>query len=182
MVGPLEGFADVWGSGFLKQVYGFDATAASYIPSMIFVGMCFGAPVLSYIASIVKNYLAVIMLAGVVMFACFLMLILGDLNQNTMIISFAIVGVCSAYQILAIYKASTYVSDHVVGLTTAVANMIIMSFGYAFHSTIGIVINAFGGSTVNKAFMYGISVIPLTLGFGVIGFSILLYKEYCLKK
>src|SRR5690348_3965634 len=50
MLGPLEGFSDVWGSGFLKQVYGLTPSTASYLPSMIFIGMCFGSPILSLIA------------------------------------------------------------------------------------------------------------------------------------
>jgi predicted MFS family arabinose efflux permease len=184
MVGPLEGFSDVWGSGFLKQVYGYDSTLASYLPSMIFVGMCFGAPVLSFFAEKVGNNLAVIMGTGVVMMLAFLALTLGWLSSGMMVATFVIVGICCAYQILAIYQASTYVSDQVAGLTTAVANMIIMSFGYAFHTTIGIVVDAFGGPTVTKAFVYGIAVIPITLAFGVLGFFFLLYtsrnKELCL--
>jgi hypothetical protein len=80
------------------------------------------------------------------------------------------VGVCCAYQILAIYKASTYVPEHVAGLTTAVANMIIMIFGWVFHTVIGCVINAYGGTKVTSAFVYGIGVIPATLAVGVIGF------------
>ena len=49
MVGPLEGFADVWGTASLKQVYGLDGTLAASLPSLIFIGMCFGAPILSLI-------------------------------------------------------------------------------------------------------------------------------------
>lgn len=177
MVGPLEGFADVWGSGFLKQVYGFDSALASYIPSMIFLGMCFGAPALSYIAEKTGNYLAVTAGAGVIMMLSFILLVAGVLTANTMIIAFIIVGVCCAYQILAIYKASTWVSDHVVGLTTAVANMIIMSFGYAFHTVIGIVVNSFGGVNDTQALIYGVSVIPFTLAIGATGFFYLLYTE-----
>lgn len=177
MVGPLEGFADVWGSGFLKQVYGFDSGLASYIPSMIFLGMCFGAPALSYIAEKTGNYLAVTAGAGVVMMLSFIALVAGVMTVNTMILAFIIVGVCCAYQILAIYKASTWVPDHVVGLTTAVANMIIMSFGYAFHTLIGIVVNSFGGVNETKALIYGVGVIPLTLAVGVVGFFYLLYHE-----
>ena len=37
MVGPLEGFADVWGTVFLKQVYGIDGNLAASLPSMIFI-------------------------------------------------------------------------------------------------------------------------------------------------
>jgi len=60
MVGTLEGFADVWGTVFFKQVYGFDSTVAASMPSMIYMGMCFGAPVLSLIADKVGSYLATI--------------------------------------------------------------------------------------------------------------------------
>ncbi|KTD36060.1 major facilitator family transporter [Legionella nautarum] len=177
MVGPLEGFADVWGSAFIKRVYGFDPTLASYLPSMIFIGMCFGAPVLSFIAEKANNYLAVIIGAGIAMMLVFLALISQQLTVNTMAIGFILVGVCSAYQILAIYKASTYLPESVAGITTAIANMIIMSFGYAFHTTIGLLINTFGGPSLSSAFIYGLSVIPLTLALAVIGFFALSYQE-----
>lgn len=177
LVGPLEGFADVWAAEFLKEVYGFDTTVASYLPSMIFVGMCFGAPVLSLIAEKTGSYLASIIGAGLVMAAIFIALILGVFTINTMTISFLIVGVCCAYQIIAIYKASTYVPDYVSGLTTAVANMIIMSFGYIFHTIIGFVVSAYGGTESASAFVYGISVVPIALVMGTIGFSALLYGE-----
>ncbi|VEG90315.1 MFS transporter [Legionella spiritensis] len=177
MVGPLEGFADVWGAAFLQKIYGFSHENSSYLTSMIFVGMCFGAPVLSYIGEKTGNYLAVIGAAGAFMMFCFLVLISGQLTSHSMVASFLLIGTCSAYQILAIYKASTYVPEQVAGLTTAVANMIIMSFGYAFHSLIGLVVNHFGGTTVSKAFIYGISIIPIGLGIAVLGFLALLYKE-----
>ncbi|KTD22991.1 major facilitator superfamily (MFS) transporter [Legionella lansingensis] len=177
MVGPLEGFADVWGSAFIMQVYGFDKGLASYLPSMIFIGMCFGAPVLSYVAEKTGNYLGVIIGAGLFMMLIFMALISHALTATTMTFGFIIVGVCSAYQILAIYKASTYVPEHVAGITTAVANMIIMSFGYAFHTIIGLIINSFGGTKVSGAFIYGLGIIPVTLGFAVIGFFGLFYQE-----
>ncbi len=173
MLGPLEGFADVWGAEFLKQVYGYDATVASYLPSMIFMGMCFGAPVLSLVAEKTGRYVAVIAGAGLVMFITFAALVAKMLTVSTMTISFVCVGVCCAYQILAIYKASTYVPEHAAGLTTAVANMIIMIFGWVFHTVIGCVINAYGGTKVASAFVYGIGVIPATLAVGVIGFLLI---------
>ncbi len=169
MVGPLEGFADVWGSGFLKQIYGLEGMVAASLPSAIFVGMCFGAPVLSFIAEKSERYLATIIGAGIVMVLCFCMLILGKISTINLSILFIVIGVCCAYQIIAIYKASTYVSESVVGLTTAVANMIIMIFGYVFHAIIGWIINHMGGPENSQAFMSGIAVIPIALSIGVIG-------------
>lgn len=177
MVGPLEGFADVWGGSFLKLVYGLDESTASYLSSMIFMGMCFGAPVLGVIAEKTGRYLGSIIGAGIFMMATFLALVAGVMTESSILASFIVVGICCAYQILAIYKASTYVPEHVAGLTTAVANMIIMSFGYAFHSAIGFIINSFGGAHDAQAFVYGIAVIPITLAAGIFGFGILCYKD-----
>ncbi len=114
--------------------------------------------------------------AGIVMFMSFVVLILGILTHNTIIISFIIIGICCAYQILAIYKASCFVPEYVAGLTTAVANMIIMIFGYGFHSLIGYIVHVFGGAENKEAFIYGISIIPLALLIGVMGISILSYS------
>ena len=181
MVGPLEGFADVWGSAFLKQVYGLDVGVAASLPSMIFIGMCFGAPVLSFIAekvgSYVDGYLATIIGAGVAMAVSFTLLLLWPLTSVLITLLFVLVGICCAYQILAIYKASTYARENVAGLTTAVANMIIMIFGYAFHTIMGGIINAMGGPQVSCALVYGIAVIPIALCIGTAGFIILLTKE-----
>jgi len=177
MVGPLEGFADVWGTVFFKQVYGFDGTLAASLPSMIFIGMCFGAPLLSLIAEKVGNYLATIIGAGIAMAATFAVLLTWQLTAQTLSISFIVVGISCAYQILAIYKASTYVREGVAGLTTAVANMIIMIFGYAFHTTIGGIINAMGGPSESQALVYGVAVIPVGLCIGTIGFIVLFKTE-----
>ena len=108
----------------------------------------------------------------------FIALILGLFSPESMLFAFIIVGVCCAYQILAIYKASTYVPERIAGLTTAVANMIIMSFGYGIHTTIGIVINIIKQANRANPFIYGIGVIPMTLSIGVVGFSALLLVEF----
>lgn len=177
MLGPLEGFSDVWGSGFLKQVYGFNSSTANYLPSMIFIGMCFGAPILSLIAEKTGYYLGTIVAAGTAMCLVFTALITGMLTVSSITVSFILVGICCAYQILAIYIVSTYVPENLAGLTTAIANMIIMIFGYAFHTVIGYVINSQGGIRETAAFVYGIGVIPVTLAIGVVGFMIIAFRQ-----
>jgi predicted MFS family arabinose efflux permease len=177
MVGPLEGFSDVWGTAFFKHVYEFDNTLAASLPSLLFIGMCFGGPILSFISEKSKNYLGTITSAAFVMSLIFIILLLNIMTVSTISISLIIVGICCAYQILAIYKASTYVKEEVAGLTTAIANMIIMIFGYGFHSVIGLVIKLMGGTATKSAFIGGISVIPITLMISVIGLTILMYND-----
>jgi predicted MFS family arabinose efflux permease len=177
MVGPLEGFADVWGSAFLQHVYGLENSTAHYLPSLIFIGMCFGAPVLSFVAEKTGYFLGTIIGAASAMAITFTFLVTGTLTTNSISINFVLVGICCAYQILAIYKASTYVSESKAGLTTAVANMIIMSFGYGFHSLMGYLVNTYGGPNSSQALEYAISVIPVTLTLGIIGFLALGYVD-----
>ena len=177
MVGPLEGFADVWGSIFLKEVYGFEGTLAASLPSMIFIGMCFGSPVLSLVAEKGGSYLGTIVGAGISMLAVFATLLALPLTSATISVGFILVGICCSYQILTIYKVSTYVREEVAGLTTAMANMIIMIFGYIFHTVIGYVVNQLGGPAVTKALFSGIVVIPIGLLLGTAGFVVLLLKQ-----
>lgn len=180
MVGPLEGFADVWGSTFLQTVYGFDNAVAATLPSFIFIGMACGGPILSFIAGRIQNYLLVIFLSGLIMALAFVLLLTGSLSVFMVSVLFTGIGMLCAYQILAIYAASTFVPKNVAGLTSAVANMIIMTFGYVFHSSIGGVIDMFssreGYSPLDSAsaLAYGIWVIPAGLFIGSLGYGILL--------
>ncbi len=176
MVGPLEGFADVWGATFLKQVYGYSNGMADSLPSMIFIGMCFGSPLLNLIAERIGNLVAIIA-SGLVMAVSFVWMMYWPLSPTVASAIFVIVGVCGAYQILAIYKASTYAREEVAGLTTAVANMIIMIFGYGFHTVMGSTIEWMGGPNVSEALVYGVAVIPVALCLGTAGFAFLLMLE-----
>lgn len=177
MVGPLEGFADVWGAEFFKKVYGFDKSLAGYLVSTIFIGMCFGSPILSFIAEKTNSYFGAIIGSGIIMSFVFLCLIFFPMEPFVITCAFTAVGVCCAYQIIAIYKASTYVKESAAGLTTALANMIIMFFGYVFHSSIGLIINATGGIESPKAFKYGVGLIPIALTISVLGFSFIVRQE-----
>jgi len=178
MVGPLEGFADVWGKEYLKSVYKLDENIASSLPSLIFLGMCFGSPILSWITAKTKAYFGFIILSGVVMGISFILLLTGQLPVSVLTAMFIVLGVFSAYQILAIYKASTYGGENLVGLTTACANMIIMTFGYVFHSLIGKIMTHFWDGTMNMdvpvygphAYTFALMVIPVGLLMGALGF------------
>ncbi len=185
MVGPLEGFADVWGSAFLRTYYGLAQEAATALPDCIFFGMLIGSPLLSYAADKTKAYYALIILCAFGMFFDFIFLLMGAGSIFTLSLVFWSIGVLCSYQILVIYKATTYVKSNLVGLSTSIANMIIMAFGYVFHTAIGEAMNFFGkGSTLGdiggygkEAFSAAISLIPLGLGLGGFGFILLVLSE-----
>lgn len=178
MVGPLEGFADAWGTTFLSTVYALNATMSSLLPSLLFLGMCVGATVISFIADKTKWYYGIIIFAAFFMAAAFVIILLATFNVTLIATLLFIVGVFCSYQILVIYKATTYVSEGLVGLTTSIVNMIIMVFGYVFHSAIGKILSYSGdGKIIDGARVYSadsyiaaISIIPICLIVAGIGF------------
>ncbi len=109
---------------------------------MIYTGMCF-ALVLSRIAEKTGYYMEAIAGAGLTMLLIFSALVLRQFNMQSIVAGLFLVCVCYLYQILLIYKASTYVPENISGLTAAIANMIIMNFGCILHSTISIILKAY---------------------------------------
>ncbi len=180
MVGPMEGFTDVWGTSFLMTVYGFEETIAASLPSLIFIGMGVGAPVLAIFAEKTGKYYEIIVASALIMALIFFLLLFGKIDTYLMSGLFFITGMACAYQILAIYKASTYVKESLTALTTACANMIIMFFGYIFHSFIGHTMEYLWDGKVRDgvhiyspdAYTNALMIIPATLLAGGIGFMI----------
>ncbi|MBN9564627.1 MAG: MFS transporter [Alphaproteobacteria bacterium] len=181
MVGPLDGFADVWGASYLMVSYGFEKSMAASLPSLIFFGMGIGSPLLAVIAEKTGRYYEVIIACAAMMALTFVMLLFGKIQSFTMGTLFFLTGIACAYQILAIYKASTCVSESLVGLTTATVNMVIMAFGYMFHSSIGKVMEAAWDGTIidgihvysAKAYTLGLAIIPIALIIGGVGFALI---------
>lgn len=185
MVGPLEGFADGWSTGFLERVYHLDTAMSASIPSMIFIGMCVGSPLLSMVGEKTNAYFEVIALSALGMGLFMIALLSGQVPTSLIGVCFFIIGMLCAYQILAIYKASTYAHQSAVGLTTAMANMIIMMFGYLFHTGVGKLMVGLWDKTVvdgipyynENTFVWALSLIPITLMVGFLGFAYLAIRE-----
>ncbi len=185
MVGPLEGFADGWSGQFLQVVYGLSDNLAATYPSMIFLGMGIGAPILPMLTRHQDHYYPMIALSAVMMAVCFLLLLSASLPVSLIGATLFVVGFFCAYQILAISKAGMVAGAHLAGLTTAMANMIIMPFGYLFHAGVGSVMTfVWDGQMINGAPQYSVydyasalSVIPITLTIAFVGFIALYVKK-----
>ncbi len=179
MVGPMEGFADVWGVSYLMQVYELSKDTASSLPSLIFFGMGFGSPMLAFIAEKHNSHVAIVKLSALVMGGLFVAMLFSQLSLLALQVSFFIIGVFSAYQVLIMHINSTRVASNYAGLVTAITNMVIMSFGYIFHHLIGRIMNeSWTGESIDgirvyssQAYTNGLVVIPIALGLAVIGFA-----------
>ena len=181
MVAPLEGFADIWGTEFLMRLYNQSKEAMAFYPSLIFIGMGIGAPMIGTLSDKTKKYFLIIMTAAIIMAGIFVLLLFVPVPQIWLPVLLVLIGVCSAYQIPAITKATFYVPEKLVGFTTAFVNMVIMMFGYLYHGAIGVALgqNHEAGAAMYtlEQFKMGLLVIPIGLTVGFIGFAWLRYTS-----
>lgn len=181
MVGPLEGFADAWGSIFMITVYGIEKSLADSIILSIFLGMCFGSMILPYLAERTKMYFGTTIVSGVIMLLCFIFILNGSATVDILYYTCMFVGFFSAYQVVIITKITTFVSKEQSSIAAAIANMIIMACGLIFHKFIGIMLNwQWNGTIINGiktyssiAFVNSIYIIPMMITISIIGFTII---------
>ena len=169
MVGPLEGFADVWGARYLVTTYGMSESTAVSLPSLIFLGMGLGGSLLSLLSERIGHSLLIIIACSWTMGVGFLLLMSATLNIWTVAIVLGFLGIGCGYQILAIDFVARQVATSEVGMATALTNMSIMMGGYFFHGVIGKTIDwqiqqrTTGAMLTPDSLNRGLSVIPIAL-------------------
>jgi len=179
MIGPMEGFADAWGSVFLMNVYGVEKIAADILTLSIVLGMSFGCVILPFVTDKTGYYFGVTIGSGIVMFMCFAYMLTGTAHIAALNYICIIIGIFSAYQVVILAKIATFVSEERSGMAGAVANMIMMAFGGFFHNAIGRTLeHSWDGTLVNgapqysgEAFISSISIIPSSIIVAVIGLT-----------
>lgn len=183
MVAPLEGFADAWGTAFINVVYGIERGAAGVIVTSILTGMCIGSLVLPYLSERYKSYYGVTFISSCAMLVIFTAMI-GQIGNAEVLYAFCLLlGVFSAYQVVILSRIAMYVPEKDSSLAASIGNMIIMSFGFFFHNTIGKIMDynwantlADDGSKIYSvdAYIYSISIIPIALLIASIGFLLVI--------
>lgn len=186
MIGPLEGFTDAWGVPFFKTVYAIDEANSQILPSMIFLGFCFGAPVLGYLGQKYKRPYSIMIFSALLMGLIFSLILMFQLtNIPLLYVLMTLAGVLCAYQIFMIFINTRVVKPYLVGISSSFTNMVVMSFGAIFHSVIGwIMVKCWDGQTVDglpvyssHAHIYGLMIIPLALFGAFLGFILIKPKD-----
>ncbi len=194
MVGSLEGFADIWAIPFFRDVYSLSLKKSIFITSQIYIGMCFGGPILAILARWVKSNNVAIAITGISTIMIFMILF------NTVAINFIfgtiimfILGILCCYQVLVFTLASNYVLKSQTGFAVSIINCVNMLFGYFFHSLIGTSISKkWDGILLNGLEFYSrevlissLSIIPIGCFIGLLCFLLLecidLYKKKAFK-
>lgn len=180
MVGALEGFADVWALPFFNQIYGMDIIDSSLATSFVYIGMCFGGPILAIAATWLRSSNLIIIITGLLIAIIFgIILYFPALNFFYSSLLMFFLGIFCCYQVLIFTIVSNLVDSMYAGLAIAIVNCINMSSGYFFHKFISILITANWDGGINEFaapiysrydFTIALSLIPICSLLGVFGF------------
>ncbi len=192
MIGPMEGFVDAWCNPYLKVVHNFTNEQASNMTQLAIIGMASGLVVIGYIFEKTKAYYGLIITSGIAMLSCFLILLSGLIESHFAfkVLLFTIGFFCS-YQLIVIAKSIALVTVKHATFISAIANMIMMSFGYFFHRIIGKVLdyvwdgkcNVVGSPIYNASNMYhALIILPISLAIAILGYTFLVIVEKRNKK
>lgn len=180
MVGPLEGFADVWAMPFFEHIHHLQTNNAIFTASLVFFGMCAGGPILAYLASRVGSNIIIIAFTGILTFTIFVcLLVVHNINLTILGGMMFFLGILCCYQVLIFAFVSDMIDRSCAGIAIAIINCLNMSFGHFFHyfisnniqkhwdgiqNTLGVPIYDF------NAYLYGIAIIPLGSLLGTVIF------------
>lgn len=182
LVGPLEGFADVWGVPYFIHALGTDKATAAGFCSLIYAGMLFGAPCLALLGRLLRSEATAISIAGFAM-AGLLGAILAAphlLNTPALVTMMFFIGLCCCYQALILSLGNQIVPGPLKGLTAAFLNCINMLGGAFYHGAIGAGVDArhtAGNAYLVADYQFALSIIPLGCLMGAVG--ILMARRYC---
>ncbi len=179
MVGPLEGYADVWGANYLQQIHGLTPAKANSAIVLIFLGLGVGSPIIGTIIEKYRGYATIAAIyAWTMMIALLLLFNMNGLSYITICILHFITGLFCAYQVILFRVAGEFAPNNLVALGTSVINMLIMAFGIFYHIAIGSILkNWFEPVDASNALSYSpgayhtaFSIIIIGLILGFIGF------------
>jgi predicted MFS family arabinose efflux permease len=166
MVGPLEGFADVWSISYFTKVFSIQKNEAAGIASMIFVGMLVGGPLLAYVSDRCRGYFKVTALCGAFMSLIFsAMLVLGNsIPMSALYVLMFMVGILCCYQVLIFAMGTKMVDIAYSSMAVAFLNCVNMLGGSFFHSTIGFLLDfLWSGNIENGVRFYPAKDVSLAL-------------------
>ena len=185
MVGPLEGFADVWAMPFFQHVHNLSENNAIFITSLVFMGMCVGGPLLAYLAKkIGSNVLVIAMTGALTVIVFFIIFFVQGLSMPILGGLMFYLGILCCYQVLVFAFVSDLVERSCAGIAIAIINCLNMSFGHFFHTMISAVIQKYWDGEMNiiglpiynyEAYIYGLLVIPVGC---LVGTIIFLYMAF----
>lgn len=174
-------FADHFGVSYMIAAFNTNIMDASWMCSMIYIGIIFGSPVFATIASYFKSYKLSLVIGSFSTFIIVLIILFGGISVVNAPIFMFFLGVSVSSQVMAFPAAMSSVRHEMTATTSSLVNTITTLSGVLIYPLVGFVMDVSKGGFqkiyLYKDFQYGFSVLLIALIFSII-ISIWLGNSY----
>lgn len=177
MLGPLEGFAGIWGIKYLQHIKTMNIAESEYCIYILRIGAAFGFPFIGFLTTKLDLRKMIIYLGITnVILVSILLSNLRLTNETIYCLCFAI-GFLTTHEIAIFTMLTRIIDKERISISIAIVNMIIMSFGFTYQAGIGYIFEQFFTSAGIDLFLYStlayqtsFSIIVVGILIGIIGF------------
>lgn len=170
---PIFILGGMWGISYLVDVQKFDRTHASYITSMLFVGMMVGSPLLGWVSDRIRlRRLPMIGGAIAALIVIFIIMSIPGMGLGSFLVLFFLLGIASAAQVISYPLVAESNPPAITATATSLASLLIMMGGYA-NALFGWVLGATGNN-------YNIAmwIMPIAFAVGLVA-AFLAKESHC---
>jgi MFS family permease len=176
MGGPLYAIAGGFGSSYFFQGLGISKDNADFLPSLIFIGMATGGPILGWIGEKYRAYRLITQLCAIGMAVSLaLIFTLGQSLSGGAFYAVIgtllfLVGVLCNYQVMVFSLVVLNTSKDVSGSMIGIVNTVNMLGGPVFLSLIGRILEwQWDGTTKGGVHVYSLEAYHIALGTIIVG-------------
>lgn len=134
IIWSMEGFADGWSVPLLTSLFQWSAMEATDATSIIPMGFAVGSIILPLLAKRFDNSKQLFGLSGLFSSMVLAGLFIPEIPTWFILTLYSMMGCFAAYQVLCIDWGGRVVVPELSSLASASTNLLIMSFGYVFHT------------------------------------------------
>ena len=171
----------LWGANYLETAHGVPTTEASFIVTMVFMGLIIGSPLFGLISDRIGRRKLPMIIGGVLNILCILIILNVSLSSHALVLAFFILGVFSSSQVLTYPFIMESVPSHIVASSESVSAVLIMGGGALFQPLFGYILNhltAHSGIYTAGAFKQAMLILPITFLIATL-LACLLKETYC---
>ncbi|MDR0406651.1 MAG: MFS transporter [Holosporales bacterium] len=134
---PMSAFADMWGTIFLKKLYGIESAQALSLNNLLYIGMAVGAPLMAKVSGMLKCRKIPLYIGALGILIAFGSVTLFPLSMMTMIVVLFLGGVFINGKVIAFTAALESVPKNLSGSISGFVNMACMMSGVVLQPLLG---------------------------------------------
>ncbi|MBT4964382.1 MAG: MFS transporter [Francisellaceae bacterium] len=140
---PIFILGALWGNLYLHSVHNLTWMQASYVSSMLYVGMLIGSPLFGMISDNIRLRKAPMFVGIIICFISVMMVMQNDLSLASLLFWFLVMGFGSSSQIICYPTIAESNSLTLTGSAESLSAMLIMSGGAVFQPVFGYMIEKY---------------------------------------